>query len=268
MPVRAKKALTPRRSIRYLLYADRTLRRISLRRIAVGAKKTTKSSTPRRVKKTASRATTRSRKAINGTPLMSASRARALRGMDPWWVAFGVVCAVGIVAMIGIPNASQRAGRTDTVADGNVNLPREDASVAPLDTVKPASRSSAAGAAARTRTPDAPAPGVLTVDAAHTPSADSTTTNGQAVAGAEVQAAGLVTIQGCLQAGDNTFWLKDTSGADAPKARSWKSGFLKKRSTSVEVVDASNALRLSKYVSQRVAATGTGTDGTMHARRR
>ena len=75
-----------------------------------------------------------------------------------------------------------------------------------------------------------------------------------------------VTIEGCLERADDTFRLTDTSGTNAPTSRSWKSGFLKKRSTSVEVVDASNALRLSKYVGQRVAATGTVTDRTMQAR--
>src|SRR5438552_2533587 len=33
------------------------------------------------------------------------------------------------------------------------------------------------------------------------------------------------TITGCLEKHGDGFQLKDTSGADAPKARSWKSGF-------------------------------------------
>ncbi len=75
----------------------------------------------------------------------------------------------------------------------------------------------------------------------------------------------MTTIQGCLQAGDDTFWLKDTSGTDTPKSRSWKSGFLKKRPASIEMVDAGSGLRLSSYVGQRVAATGTMTDRRMRA---
>jgi hypothetical protein len=66
-----------------------------------------------------------------------------------------------------------------------------------------------------------------------------------------------VTITGCLQHDEQTFWLKDASGAGAPKTRSWRSGFLTKRAPHLEVVDAANALKLSNYVGQRVAATGT-----------
>jgi hypothetical protein len=75
-----------------------------------------------------------------------------------------------------------------------------------------------------------------------------------------------VTIQGCLQAGNEGFWLKDVSGADAPTSRSWKSGFLKKRSASVEVVDAPDSLRLANYLGQRVSATGSLTDRRLQVR--
>ena len=43
----------------------------------------------------------------------------------------------------------------------------------------------------------------------------------------------LVTVTGCLERSDEAFRLKDTSGADAPRTRSWKTGFLNKRSTSM-----------------------------------
>ncbi len=83
---------------------------------------------------------------------------------------------------------------------------------------------------------------------------------------AAAQNATPVTIQGCLQAGNEGFWLKDTSGADAPASRSWKSGFLKKRSASVEVVDATDSLRLANYLGQRVAATGPLTNRQLRVR--
>jgi len=75
-----------------------------------------------------------------------------------------------------------------------------------------------------------------------------------------------VTITGCLERDDETFRLKDTGGADAPKSRSWKTGFLKKGSASIEVVDAANRLKLTKYVGQRVSLTGTLVDREMRAR--
>jgi hypothetical protein len=67
---------------------------------------------------------------------------------------------------------------------------------------------------------------------------------------------GIVTISGCLEQDDDVFRLKDTDGEAAPKSRSWKSGFLKKRSAKVEVVDASNRLKLESHVGRRVSVTG------------
>lgn len=75
-----------------------------------------------------------------------------------------------------------------------------------------------------------------------------------------------VTITGCLARKDQAFRLKDARGDDAPKSRSWKTGFLRKRSADVAVIDAANRLRLSNYVGQRVALTGTLDDREMHAR--
>jgi hypothetical protein len=74
-----------------------------------------------------------------------------------------------------------------------------------------------------------------------------------------------VTITGCLANDEETFWLKDTSGADAPKSRNWKSGFLRKRPAPIELLDATHALRLPSYVGQRVAATGTLVNREMRA---
>ncbi len=75
-----------------------------------------------------------------------------------------------------------------------------------------------------------------------------------------------VTISGCLERSDETFHLKDTAGADAPKSRSWKSGFLKKGSASIEVVDAAHRLKLPDHVGQRVSVTGRLVDREMQVR--
>ena len=66
-----------------------------------------------------------------------------------------------------------------------------------------------------------------------------------------------VTISGCLERDDDVYRLKNTEGSNAPKARSWKSGFLKKGSSKLEVIDASNRLRLQNHVGHRVSITGT-----------
>jgi hypothetical protein len=75
-----------------------------------------------------------------------------------------------------------------------------------------------------------------------------------------------VTITGCLERDDETFRLKDTTGVNAPTSRSWKSGFLKKKSASIEVVDAAHRLKLTDHVGQRVSVTGVLVDREMQVR--
>jgi len=75
-----------------------------------------------------------------------------------------------------------------------------------------------------------------------------------------------VTIAGCLAQDGESFRLKDTSGTDAPKSRSWKTAFLHKGPGSLEIVDASHRLRLTNHVGERVSVTGTMTDGEMQIR--
>ena len=75
-----------------------------------------------------------------------------------------------------------------------------------------------------------------------------------------------VTIAGCLAQDGNTFRLKDTTGAYAPRSRSWKSAFLRKSSSPVGIVDASRRLRLKSHVGERVSVTGRLVDGEMRVR--
>jgi hypothetical protein len=67
-----------------------------------------------------------------------------------------------------------------------------------------------------------------------------------------------VTITGCLEVSVNQdeFRLTDTEGVDAPRSRSWRMGFLKKRSTPVALVEAPDRVALQTHVGRRVAATG------------
>lgn len=83
---------------------------------------------------------------------------------------------------------------------------------------------------------------------------------------AVVQESAAVTITGCLERDDETFRLRDTSGEDAPKSRSWKSGFLRKRSATIELVDAANRAKLMDHVGERVSVTGMLEDREMHVR--
>jgi len=75
-----------------------------------------------------------------------------------------------------------------------------------------------------------------------------------------------VTITGCLARTDTAFRLTDTDGSDAPRSRSWKSGFLRKGTASVNVVDPARKLRLASHVGQRVSVTGVLEDREMQVR--
>jgi hypothetical protein len=68
----------------------------------------------------------------------------------------------------------------------------------------------------------------------------------------------LVTITGCLEVSVNQdeFRLTDTEGVDAPRSRGWRTGFLKKRSAPVALVEPADRLALRAHVGRRVAATG------------
>jgi hypothetical protein len=75
------------------------------------------------------------------------------------------------------------------------------------------------------------------------------------------------TITGCLDLRDDgMFQLKDTDGEAAPKARSWKSGFIKKGSAKIDVFDAGNRLKLGNHVGSRVSLSGMLTDRQLRAR--
>ena len=81
-----------------------------------------------------------------------------------------------------------------------------------------------------------------------------------------VPAPAAVTITGCLERHDETFRLKDTTGVDAPKSRTWRSGFLKKGLASIEVLDAANKLKLTDHIGQRVSVTGVLVDREIQVR--
>jgi hypothetical protein len=72
------------------------------------------------------------------------------------------------------------------------------------------------------------------------------------------------TVEGCLEYDKSMYRLKNTSGVNAPTARSWRSGFLMKRSSSIELIDTSGRLKLENHVGQRVAATGSLVNMEMH----
>jgi hypothetical protein len=67
-----------------------------------------------------------------------------------------------------------------------------------------------------------------------------------------------VTITGCLEISvdQDEFRLTETDGVDAPRSRSWRTGFLTKRAAPVALVEPPDRLALQTHVGRRVAATG------------
>lgn len=100
-------------------------------------------------------------------------------------------------------------------------------------------------------------PARTAVDASAAPSSAS------AVPGSSPALSATVTVTGCLERSDKGFRLKNTSGADAPKSRSWKTGFFTKRSASIEVSDQRGSSHLAEHLGERVSLTGALIDRDM-----
>lgn len=184
-------------------------------------------------------------------------------------VVFGVVVAVKLIA----PREPSRADIASVAAQA-------DRSTAEVPAKKvPASRMLPAGAAPTTRlatdTTPANAPEESTAKKASASkthpagaapatrlAAETTPANApdESAPSAPAPTPAAMTVTGCLERHDQTFRLKDTTGLDAPKSRSWRSGFLKKGTASIEVVDAANRVKLTDHIGQRVSVTGVLVD--------
>ena len=253
--MRVNRPAKPARSIRYLLCADRKLQKLSLRRISAPAKKARKAST-------------------------SKSVSRSVPSLTPRAVFAGAICVMAAAVLIAARQPSPQtdvpsisAAPTAIPQPGDVKLPNpigpQTRKILPP---KPATagvpRPAATDPSIEKVTSGDSANTVAAEPSPSTPKAVAPTTNVAAVeSAANVAGHGVaaVTITGCLSNDEQTFWLKDTSGADAPKSRNWRSGFLRKRAAPVELLDATHALKLRNYVGQRVSATGTLVNREMRA---
>jgi hypothetical protein len=188
-------------------------------------------------------------------------------------VVFGVVAAVMLIA-------AREPTRVDVAT---VEPQLEKATVEAQATKPPATRTPSEGAVPVTRLPGAVTPANAPQESAAKPPAIRTLSvvaapptrfqpdSGPASAAHEsapnvpVPSQVAVTMTGCLERRDETFRLKDATGVDAPKSRSWRSGFLKKGSASIEVVDTANRLKLTDHIGQRVSVTGMIVDREIQA---
>jgi hypothetical protein len=157
----------------------------------------------------------------------------------------GIIATAALIAALQSPGEA-RIAQADASEVARAESPRTPAS-------RPGARSLAE--------PVAESPRWARAESESTPAATPVSTNGEQD---EWEAA---TITGCLEVNDDdTFWLRDTSGADAPKSRSWKSGFLKKRSSSIELVDGVTTRRLAPHIGQRIETTGLLLDREMRVK--
>jgi hypothetical protein len=158
------------------------------------------------------------------------------------------------------------AAPVSVVAVARPHVPRavvEKANRAPMITTSPveASPSPVAGVAEPSGAANSVARSVA-LEQTTVASADSAATPGPVSHGS------VTTITGCLETSvdEVLFRLTDTEGADAPKARSWQSGFLKKRTAPVQLVEFSDPQGFRKLVGRRVVASGVLTNRELHVR--
>jgi hypothetical protein len=75
------------------------------------------------------------------------------------------------------------------------------------------------------------------------------------------------TLTGCLRADGTKYMLTDIQGKQAPKGRSWKTGFIAKTAKNVEVTGTSTTLRLKEQVGHKITVVGL-KDGDSHLKAR
>jgi hypothetical protein len=171
------------------------------------------------------------------------------RAIGAWTILLAVLCVTGAAMLIALA----RPSLPEDIATADPHPQKAAAAEMQAESKKPAASKAPAAGVAPTMTVAADA------TAANAPATES-------AAKASIQKSSPVTITGCLELANETFRLQDTTGVNAPKTRSWKSGFLKKASRSIEVVDASRRLKLPSHVGQRVSVTGVLVDREMQGR--
>jgi hypothetical protein len=222
----AEKKATRKRSVRYLLSADRRLQKLSLKKI---------------------------QDRLGG----SKPRAQAARSKEPaaksdatppssmrWAIAAGfAVVLVGAVMMSAMPSTPIDEPVPESAAwPINATAKVTKPAVTKTEPAKPAAPK-----------PAPPVPSTTETPAPTSPAADPA-----------AKPAVPVTLVGCLQRDGETFWLKNASGDDAPKSRSWKTGFFTRRPSRINVAGPRSAL--TSNVDTRVEVSGMLNDRELQTR--
>jgi hypothetical protein len=193
---------------------------------------------------------------------------RMLQAVDSGPIVVAAV-AILLIAVLAYPGRSStpNAEEHDTVSPAVV---AESSAVAPHMSSAPAKKAARVnkGRVAESSKPAAaaavrPVANITVKENAATKSPEPEATAPVAhTAVATVAGLSPVTITGCLETSvdHDEFRLTDTDGVDAPKSRSWRTGFVKKTAAPVALVDAPSRLALGTHVGHRVTATGVLTN--------
>jgi hypothetical protein len=188
---------------------------------------------------------------------------------SPWAISrqaivLGAICIMAAVPLLTARQPYYQADVVSADAPAQASVPPDQEPIAAPEVPrrKPAAVASMNVSGDSTMKASAPEPTL------ETPAVESSPTETAVVSTAKADVADVapVTITGCLERDEHTFRLKDTSGVDAPKSRSWRSGFFKKSTLSIELVDATYSLKLADHVGRRVAATGVLMNRELRAR--
>ncbi len=260
---------------------NRTSGRASLRKIVATV-------TPRRTGAKTRTASPAARSTAKGT-----RGAEGRFALAPRTVVVGTLCVVAAAALLmGRPSARtwevmavDEAGNVErleslangdavdpeALIDGAVALPRSSARttsssttpVAPPKAIEPAPAPAAWESASKPAvSPDA----TMKMISPPAPVASQSASTVATPAAEAEEPATPVTLAGCVERSGEGFSLKNASGDGAPSSRSWKSGFLRKRSQSVALIDRGYTHRLATYVGQRVETTGVLADREMRVK--
>ena len=71
-----------------------------------------------------------------------------------------------------------------------------------------------------------------------------------------------VTMIGCLETDGTSYRLADVQGNQAPKGRSWKTGFITKKTKNIDLVGAASSLNLKGSIGHKVSVVGVKDDET------
>ena len=257
---------TPRRSLQYLLSVDRGLRKISLRRLRTATTARTRRQRIRRTSKRRRAAPDHSftgrALTVAGIALIAIAAFAASRGAQQLSSAEALVAATSTLESPQTISIAGAGGATPAPPPAVDDRHRPEVATAG-HIARPAavSATTASPRPSAARPTDAPAPAIArkTSGAARTEPAAATLEH------SADDASPSVTIAGCVERDRKSFWLKSVSGDDVPRTRSWKSGFFRKRASSLALTDATDGVGLEGYVGQRVAATGRLANGELRA---